>query len=247
MARALLKLVGLTLATLLATGGLWYYVRNDPRDKVIQDQQRQIETLENVATRLQLESRVADLFVTRQGKNDAGQLTTDLLFVEIGRDGEPLPPKRFTLLGDTGYVEAKLVKFDRSFVREGDPLRGRSIALFTKLYGSQTAPDQGEAVDPPGEAPRVYKDPRQGEFERDLWKDFWSLADDTAYAKTKGVRVAQVEAVATRFRPDKLYTVTLEADGGLSLTNKPLEPIFREAFAALREPPAPATRPAGVP
>ena len=244
MARALLKLVGLTLATLLATGGLWYYVKNDARDKVIADQRQQIETLENVATRLQLERRVADLFVTRQGKNDSGQLTTDLLFVEIGPDGEPLPPRRFQLLGDSGYVEAKLLKFERGFVREGDPLRGRSIALFTKLFGSQTPPDQGQPVDLPGQVPRVYKDARQSEFEQRLWSDFWNLADDTVYAKTKGVRVAQVEAVSTRFRPDKLYTVTLEADGGLSLTNKPLEPIFREAFAALRDESAPATRPA---
>ena len=234
---SLLKLLGLSLVTAAAGGGLWWYAwHNDPRDAVIADQQKQIETLENVATRLQLERRAADLFVTHQGRGDDGKLRTDLLFVEVGPDGVALPPKRFTLLGDTGYVEAQVVKFERSFVREGDPLRGRSLALFTRLYGSQTAPDAGEPVDPPGQAPRVYSglDSRQNQFERDLWADFWRMMDDTAYARTKGVRVAQKESVGGVFRPDMLYTITLEADGGMSLTNKPLDPIFREAFAALR-------------
>ena len=280
MARALLKLVGLALATAAAGGGLlWYAWEGDPRDEVIEEGRLRIEALENVAARLQVERRAAEVFVTRQAKDDAGRLETELLFVEIGPDGEPLPPQRFVLSGDLGYVEAETIRFERGFVREGDPLRGRSAALFTRLYGSATAPDQGQRVDSAGMAPRVYRGPavavvepvsdsadpaadariadvrgdnaarnRRAAFEAELWRDFWRLLDDPEYAESKGVRVAQVEAVATAFRPDRLYTVALEADGGLTVTQRPLEPVYRAAFAALGESPTTATtRPATAP
>ena len=248
IARALLKLAGLALAAGLATGGLWLWVNsNDDRDRVIEQQARQIEALENVAVRLQAERRVADILVTDQSRDDNGRLNTTLLFVEYGRDGEPLPPKRFEVVGDRVHVETQLIKFDRGFVREGDPLRGKSIALFTGIYGSATPPEQALPVDEPGRAPRVYRgvDPRQAQYEQDLWKDFWNLMADTTYANSKGVRVAQGETVWGIFEPDKLYTITLESAGGLSLTNRPLEPIYREALAATRgeRGPGPATRP----
>ena len=38
-----------------------------------------------------------------------------------------------------------------------------------------------------------------------------------------GVRVAQGEAVWTKFQPDRLYTLTLESDGGLNITSAPLK------------------------
>ncbi len=67
---------------------------------------------------------------------------------------------------------------------------------------------------------------------------------DTQYANSKGVRVAQGETVWGIFEPDKLYTITLESAGGLSLTNEPLKPIFREALSSIREYEPPATLPA---
>ena len=238
IARALLKLVGLAVAAVLATGGLWLWVNSsDSRDRIIEQQVMQIEALENVAVRLQAERRVADILVTDQSRDEQNRLHTTLLFVEYGRDGEPLPPKRFEVIGDRVHVETQLIKFDRGFVREGDPLRGKSIALFTGIYGSATPPEQALPVDEPGRAPRIYRgvDPRQAQYEQALWGDFWRLMGDTQYANSKGVRVAQGETVWGIFQPDKLYTITLESAGGLSLTNRPLEPIYREALAATRD------------
>jgi hypothetical protein len=68
------------------------------------------------------------------------------------------------------------------------------------------------------------------DFERDLWANFWKLADDEAYRKEIGVRVAQGEAVWTKFRPDLLYALTLESNGGLNITSSPLKGIYREAL-----------------
>jgi hypothetical protein len=243
----LVRLVGLAVATVVATGGLYLYVKSsDDRDRIIEEQRQQIETLENIATRLQADRRVADILVTDQERDEEGRLHTTLLFVEYGHDGEPLVPKRFEVVGDRVHVETQLIKFERHFVREGDPLRGKSLVLFSTIYGSATPPEQGLAIDEPGRAPKIYRgtDPRQSEFEQALWKDFWNLMKDTQYANSKGVRVAQGETVWGIFEPDKLYTITLESAGGLSLTNEPLKPIFREALSTIREDEPPATSPA---
>ena len=48
--------------------------------------------------------------------------------------------------------------------------------------------------------------------------------------KEKGVRVAMGQGVWGMFEPDRLYTITLENDGGLSLTSEPLKGIYREAL-----------------
>jgi hypothetical protein len=87
-------------------------------------------------------------------------------------------------------------------------------------------------IDTPGEVPDIYHgtDPRVGEFEKGLWKDFWRLASDANYRNEIGVRVANGQGVWGPFEPDKLYTITLESDGGLNIASEPLKGIYREAL-----------------
>jgi len=73
-------------------------------------------------------------------------------------------------------------------------------------------------------------DPRVEKFESDLWNDFWRLYDDQSYRAMKGVRTSSGQGVWGPFDRDKLYTITLESDGGLSLTAAPLKAIYREAL-----------------
>jgi hypothetical protein len=152
--------------------------------------------------------------------------------VEYARDGSTLPAKRFTVDGDVAYLDAMVIKFDGKFVEENDPLRGRSVALFTRLYGEKQPPEKGSRIDEPGQIPDVYRgaDPFVMDFEREMWKSFWKLADDEAYRQEMGGRVAQGEAVSTRFQPDQLYTVTLGPDGRVNVTSTPLKGSYREAL-----------------
>jgi hypothetical protein len=143
-----------------------------------------------------------------------------------------LPPKVFTIEGKLAHVDAMVIKFDRHFVEEGDPIRGHSIALFTKIYGDKQSPASATSIDEKGKIPDVYRDadPKLASFEQDLWSNFWRLADDDVYRKEKGVRVAMGQGVWGMFEQDKLYRVTLESDGGLNLTSEPLRGIYREAM-----------------
>ena len=140
--------------------------------------------------------------------------------------------RSFSIEGDTAHIDALVIKFDGQYVRENDPLRGQSIALFTRIYGDKQKPSEGLAIDEPGRIPDIYRgaDPRVSEFEQKLWKDFWRLAQDESYRREMGVRVANGQGVWGPFEPEKLYTLTIETNGGINITSEPLRGIYREAL-----------------
>jgi hypothetical protein len=232
MLRALWKITALTMLVLSGSLGLWIYQERFSASVEVARLERENQLLQKVVQRLGEEKRVAELLVTDQKHDSQGTLQTTLLFVEYTKGGESLPPKVFVIDGKLAHVDAMVIKFDQHFVAEGDPLRGQSIALFTKIYGDKQAPATALNIDQPGKVPDIYRDadPRVTEFEQDLWANFWRLADDESLRKEKGVRVAMGQGVWGMFEPDKLYRITLEADGGLNLTSEPLRGIYREAM-----------------
>jgi hypothetical protein len=234
MARSAIKLLMLSVMVIAGVVGLYRYERNSCLVTQLEQEKQKSKKLEEVVTHLQAQDRVADVIVTDQHEVN-GVLQTTLLFVEYAKDGSPLPAKRFTFEGKTAHLDAMVVNFDGHYVADRDPLRGKSIALFTRIFGDKQTPESAARIDEPGHIPAIYQgvDPKVSQFEQDLWKDFWRLADDEAYRKSMGVRAtggAQGEAVWRPFEPGKLYTVTLQHDGGLSITSEPLKGIYSEAL-----------------
>jgi hypothetical protein len=232
MLRPLAKIFGLTFALLIASVGVVYYqhaVSTEKKIEKLQDEKRQ---LEQVVTRLEHEKRVADVLVSRQEKNEAGILETTLLFVEYDKAGNSLPAKSFTIQGNTAHIDAMVIKFEHDYVAQSDALKGHSIALFTKIYGDKQSPSDAATIDTPGTIPDIYRgaDPVVTEFETSLWKDFWKLYDDENYRQSKGVRALGGHGLWGPFLPDKLYTITIESDGGLNMTSEPLKGIYRAAM-----------------
>ena len=231
MVRTLLKLVFLAALVIGGTVGLYQYEKRTSVTVKLDEQIRKTKELEEVVTRLQTERRVADVIVTDQ-KEVNGVVQTTLLFVEYAKDGTTLPAKRFTFEGKHAHIDAMVVKFDGKYVQNRDPLRGQSIALFTRLFGDRQTPEGAFRIDDPSQIPTIYQgaDPRVSDFEQNLWQDFWKLADDKSYRESMGVRIAQGEGVWSPFELGKLYTITLEADGGLNITSEPLKGIYSEAL-----------------
>ena len=232
MLRPLGKIFGLTFLLLAASVGVVYYQSAYQAERKIEELKDQKRQLEEVVTRLEHEKRVADILVSRQEKNDAGVLETTLLFVEYDKAGRQLPGKSFTIEGNTAHLDAMVIKFDHGYVAESDALKGHSIALFTRIYGENQKPSEAALIDPPGKIPDLYRgaDPRVSQFELDLWRDFWKLYDDEDLRKAKGVRALGGHGVWGPFQPDRLYTITIESDGGLNMTSEPLKGIYREAM-----------------
>ncbi len=231
MFRNLANIVVLAAMVVAGSVGLYVYYDHFSASRQIHKLEQEKAELQQIVTRLGDERRVAEVLVTEQKSLD-GYLQTTLMFVEYARDGSTLPARQFTITGKTAHIDAMVVKFDQDFVAKDDPLRGHSIALFTRIYGEHQTPGQAYPIDEPGKIPNIYRggNPQASEFEKDLWTNFWRLYSDEAYRKEKGVRVANGQGVWGPFEPDKLYTITIESDGGVNIKAEPLKGIYKEAL-----------------
>jgi len=54
-------------------------------------------------------------------------------------------------------------------------------------------------------------------FEREVWAQFWALADNPAEAQRRGVRALHGEAVSTKLRKGRTYAVTFRSRGELTI------------------------------
>jgi hypothetical protein len=240
MLRALTRCFAATVLLMIAGLAAYTYHTFDSerahlREALEREQQRATE-LDQIIHRLGDERRVAQVLVTGQRTAADGVLETSVLFVEDARDGSArtLPPRSFNLRGGMVHVAAQVIRFERRFVQQGDPLHGRSIALFTGIYGDQQKPADAEQIDAPGAIPAVYQanldsaNPRAREFELALWKQFWRLFSDDEFRKRNGVEASFGQDVWGPFQPGRLYTITLEPAGSLSLKSEPLAGIYLE-------------------
>jgi hypothetical protein len=231
MFKTLTKTAILFVLTVGAGIGIVAYVQHDSTATKLRKVERENAQLQAFVERLSDEKRVANLIVT-ESLTINGVNRTTLLFVEYDKAGRELPAKRFVIEGNEAHIDAMVIKFERDFVRDNDPLRGHSIVLFHRIFGDQEKPVDGQFIDEPGTIPAIYRDadPSISTFERELWDSFWKLTTDEALREKKGVRVANPESIWGPFEPNRLYTITLEAAGGLNLASEPLKGIYREAL-----------------
>jgi len=230
---------GVAAAIAIVGGGLWY--QSDHRraetlrrenEQLVRKHEAMVRRAERLAherrqlaeviERLNVERRVAEIEVLERHTDEHGEvLQTVIRMTEVGRKGQSLAPQMFGVAGRFPHFDALVIKFDNALVAHGDQLRGRSLALFRRVYGETQAPEDGYWLGRRGDVPDVYRvSPDPSEFEVNLWREFWSYATDPAKARSAGVRVAQGEAVYAPMSPGECWTLTLEADGGLNLAKQ---------------------------
>lgn len=182
----------------------------------LEHKEARIRELEAALALLKVDHRVARIEVLEQGGEP---VTTRLRFSELRPDGAPLGPAReATIEGRIVYVDALVLKFEDDYVERGDALRGTSLCLFRRLFGEKQKPEQGVALDSPGQLPAVYSPGDAPEpFYTDLWARFWDYANDPELAREQGVRAAHGEAPFVELRPGMTYRLELRASGGLSI------------------------------
>jgi len=190
-------------------------------ETVVEQKEQEIQALEIANRLLKVDHRVARIEVLAQGSPaDAPErVRTTLRFTELDGEGRPLGPgHELTVEGKTVYVEALVIRFEDSYVEQGDPLRGTALCLFKRLFGENQSPSQGVPLDPVGQQPLVYGgDEGPNPLHRALWERFWDYANDPELARTLGVRALQGEAPFIEARPGKSYRLELRASGGLTL------------------------------
>lgn len=186
----------------------------------MQEQQVEIDKLETSLHLLKIDQRLARLNVISVERDEDGRaLTSHLQFVELSPTGEPLSqPKTFELPGDVVYIDNWIVKFDDSYIEQGDIERGTSLCLFRRIFSEQQIPTEGVSLDEVGMRPQAYaRGGALSEFEQHLWRDFWEFANDPVKAAQMGIRAANGEAVSIKVREGRSYNVSLRASGGISI------------------------------
>ncbi|MCL2330021.1 MAG: hypothetical protein FWC56_01825, partial [Phycisphaerae bacterium] len=208
--------------------GAVYMVLPSEADRLRQENekiQREKEELKLAIQRLCGEDRVAEVRVTDQIRmgdiingRPATEDSTTIEFVEIDREGHPLPSQRFVIKDQVVHFDALVLKFQHEDVAKGDPQKGKSLALFRRIYGDSQQPAQGYPIDPDGGVPNIFRvQPNPSEFEKKLWVQFWEYARDPELAARDGIRVAQGEAVYQPMVKGDLWTLSLQSNGGLNI------------------------------
>jgi hypothetical protein len=227
----------LWLAVLVAAGSGGVYVadrlvfapgremerRLAERDAEIRQLREQTQALEAAVRLLRHTERRARIVVLDQAPGADGALVTRIRFTELDPRGEPIgEPREFSVTGDEVYVDTLVIKFEDAFITAGDALKGRSLLLFRRIFGDRHRPVDAHVLDKEGQMPHAYAaEKAPSAFERDLWAQFWTLANDAAEAKRRGVRALHGEAVSTKLRKGGVYAVTFRSTGELTIQLAP--------------------------
>lgn len=186
-----------------------------------------IAKLETSNGLLKLRHRIARINVLDQTDDaETGRVTTKIEFYEVDEQGVPLTDDRqqFEIDGDRVYVECLVAKFDDKFVEENDLERRTAVCLFQRIFGEYQEPQEGFAIDAVGASPTAYAGEEISEFEKGIWRDFWTIANDPGRAAELGIRAAHADAPSIKLRPGGEYELDLRTTGEMTL--RPLdEPV----------------------
>ena len=185
--------------------------------------------LRQIITRLEADSRVAEILVTGVNYSETEQKTyTTIKFLEYDSRGNPLPPQYFTFSGNIIQFQSLVIRFDDMYVRQADRLKGKSVYLFWKVFMLDGKNTQEYDIAKINKVPRGYKlEAGDNVVETEFWARFWEYALDPRTARSAGIKNAQIEAPGTMFVPGILYTIKIEHDGGLRIDASPLAGILR--------------------
>jgi hypothetical protein len=174
---------------------------------------------------LEYTERRAQLEVVSQTKDAAGDTLNQLRFTELDPQGGVVGAQRvFELKGEEVYVDTLVIKFEDHFVEAGDPLRGKALLLFRRIFTNRVKPDEGYYLDRNGAPPERYASgATPNSFEKELWARFWAVANSEPQAKQTGVKAMHGQAVYGRLLPNKVYTLLMRSTGELILP-APTEP-----------------------
>lgn len=201
----------------------------------LDEKAREVDRLKVSLHFLKVRHRVARLTVLDQREIPQSESTTEagdatpmklisrIEFVEINEEGQPIgQPKQFAIEGDLVFVDYLRVSFDDKYVEQSDLDRSTAICLFQRIFGEHQEPINGFQLDNVGTRPTAYaRGTEMSDFERKIWSDFWSIANDPKRAAEIGIHSAHETAVATRVQPGKTYEIDLRSTGDVTI--RPVE------------------------
>ncbi len=189
----------------------------------------EIKQLKSIIGRLEAETRMAEVLVTEQTKNaQTGDLHTKIKFLEYDSRGNALPAKYFEFQKNLLQFQTLVVRYEDHFIKSGHSLKGKSVALFWKVFALKGAATEEYDITYLNEVPRGYQiADEKSSIEKKFWEDFWEYAFDPMSAKKMGIKNAQIEAPGTKFLKGYIYSLVIEHDGGLRIDSRLIPEILQ--------------------
>jgi len=218
------KVLGASLlAIVVAAGSAGVYLAENLYYGPMREQQRLVTNLKSIVEQLTKDVRVAQVYVMDQSNG-----RTKFKFVEVDEKGQRLSePKVFDIEGDIAYFDTLVIKFDDPFTPINElalkketlnpELLHKSIIFFRRVFSEKQKPEEGIALDTPNQPPAPYQVREPSDLEKQLWKEFWTLANDPKLAKERGVRAAHGQAVYTQLKKDKYYVLEQRLSGDMTI------------------------------
>lgn len=199
--------------------GVFFWFQQSSKEKAL------LKIIEN----LKAESRIAEVLVVDSKQDAPGRVPeTTIKFLEYGAGGKPLQPKYFTFRGNVIQFQTLVVRFEDRYVEMNDALRGKSIALFLKVFVLDGTRAQVLEIAKAHETPEGYRVPGvPSKYQDAVWKRFWKYALMPAERRKAGIKNAQIEAPGSMFVPGTIYTIRIEHDGGVRIDANPIPAILK--------------------
>jgi hypothetical protein len=199
------------LAAIAYIGHGWFYGTATIRELLTENKQ-----LKQSITNLTLEDQIGYAKVISQENRD-GKLFTNIRFVETARNDKlkKLLQKNYTVEGNIVHFDALIVKFDDKMVIDGGQ---KAMYLWRRVYGENTAPENGLVIEEPGREPQRYKDLLEllPEKERSLfWTNIWDLANNPDRLKEYGIKAAYGNVVYSKLKKGLIYIFRISPTGQL--------------------------------
>jgi hypothetical protein len=199
------------LAAIAYMGRGWFYGIATIRELLTENKQ-----LKQAITNLTLEDQIGYAKVISQENRD-GKLFTNVRFVETARDDKlkKVLEKSYIVEGDIVHFDALVVKFGDKIVMDG---KEKALYLWRRVYGENTAPENGLTIEEPGKEPQRYKDLLEllPESQRNLfWTNIWELANNSDKLKEYDIKAVYGNVVYSKLRKGLIYVFKISPTGQL--------------------------------
>ena len=178
------------------------------------------ERLETSMKLLKVDRRIANITVLEKGTDDEGEPFMEVSFTEVDEHGEQVGyTKNYVIKGEKVYIDGWVASFDDKYVEQADELRSASIFAFKSIYGDAEMPKNAQRLDAESQsdAPGIYKDSKQRDFEQKIWSDFWAVCNDNSLQEELGIRTVQGQTSYLKPELGRTYQVKIRASGGMEL------------------------------
>ena len=206
---AVFVIVGICLVVLAYLGRGYYH-----RAMTIHQLLAENKHLQQAITNLTYEDQIGYAKVIAQEPND-GKILTTIKFIETARDDKlkTILEKEYTIEGDIVHFDALVVKFGDKMVMNG---KTKAMFLWRRVYGEKMTPEEGFAIEEPGEEPKRYSDLLQVlpiKQQQLFWSNIWDLANDPDKLKQHDIEAIYGNVVYSRLRPGLIYVFKISPTG----------------------------------